>query len=114
MPRTRDTGMGTHESPAGSTPGDVCPLVPSPLLVPRPPHTQAPWRSGRSSPSTLAATPARPATRQARPTNTWSSLCKVGPPSLLARQPRPLGQGAGAELEAGGAGDPRLASDLAL
>lgn len=122
------TGRRQAEGPGPGMPGcgrvraQLAPsLSPGPLTPLRAPlHPQAPWRSGRSSPSTLAATSAQPATRQAWPTNTWPSLCKVGPPALLARQPRPVGQGAGAELEAGGAGDggenrgPRPASGLAL
>lgn len=47
-------------------------------------HPQAPWRSGRLSPSTPAATPARPATPRAWPTSTWSSLCKVRAPAQTA------------------------------
>lgn len=111
-PRCLQTGRRQAEGPGPGMPGcgrvraQLAPsLSPGPLTPLRAPlHPQAPWRSGRSSPSTLAATSAQPATRQVWPTNTWPSLCKVGPPALLARQPRPVGQGAGAELEAGGAG----------
>lgn len=83
MARNRDTRVGCVRAQVASSLG--CPFwVPSSLSVPHS-HPQGPWKSGRPSPSTLAATPARPATLQAWPTSTWSSLCKVSVPGPDSR-----------------------------
>lgn len=83
MARNSDTRVGCVRAQVASSLG--CPFwVPSSLSVPHS-HPQGPWKSGRPSPSTLAATPARPATLQAWPTSTWSSLCKVSIPGPDSR-----------------------------
>lgn len=89
----RDTRVGCVRAQPASPLG--CPFrVPSSLSVPHS-HPQGPWKLGRPSPSTPAATPARPAMLQAWPTSTWSSLCEVSVPGPDSCGPGGRGAGGG-------------------